>query len=320
MWPPVGPLSPEQLANIQGSGITVINLTVTVGRADFETAVAGLAFWNSEAERHSERICVIKRHSDIAEAKKARKLGIVLGFQRTAMLGDDLSRIKLFRDLGVRVMQLTYNNRTFYGDGCLETSDAGLSPLGRQAVTEMNRVGVAVDLSHCGHRTTAEGIAASTKPVLLSHVGCNAVFRHPRNKDDSELRAMAQKGGVAGIYLMPFLDIAGTRNTDLVVRHIEHAIQVCGEDHVGIGSDLSIQPIIETTEYKQAASEFVASRRKTGGGAPGEDLPLYIPDLNHPRRIESIAVALAARGYSAFTIAKIIGGNFARVFGSIWSS
>jgi membrane dipeptidase len=131
---------------------------------------------------------------------------------------------------------------------------------------------------------------------------------------------MAQKGGVAGIYLMPFLDIAGTRNTDLVVRHIEHAIQVCGEDHVGIGSDLSIQPIIETTEYKQAASEFVASRRKTGGGAPGEDLPLYIPDLNHPRRIESIAVALAARGYSAFTIAKIIGGNFARVFGSIWSS
>jgi len=318
MWPPVGPLSPEQLENIQRSGITAINLTVTVGRADFETVVAGLSFWNGEAEHHSDRLCIIRRHSDIAEAKKARTLGLILGFQRTAMLGDDLSRIKLFRDLGVRIMQLTYNNRTLYGDGCLESSDAGLSLLGRQAIGEMNRVGVAVDLSHCGHRTTADGIAASTKPVLLSHTGCNAVFRHPRNKDDSELRAMAEKGGVAGIYLMPFLDVAGPRNTELVVRHIEHAIRVCGEDHVGIGSDLSIQPIVETREYKEAATEFVASRKKSGGGAPGEDLPLYIPELNHPRRIESIAVALAARGHSSSTITKIIGGNFARVFEAVW--
>ena len=100
---------------------------------------------------------------------------------------------------------------------------------------------------------------------------------------------MAEKGGVAGIYLMPFLDVKGQRNTGLVVRHIEHAIAVCGEDHVGIGSDLSIQPIEETPEYKNAASAFVNSRKQAGGGAPGEDLPLYIPELNHPRRIEAIA-------------------------------
>jgi membrane dipeptidase len=319
LWPPVGPLTAEQLTNIRASGITAINLTVTIGRSDFETVVGGLAFWNSEAERNSARLCIVRQHADITAAKKTGKLGLVFGFQRTTMLGDDASRIKLFRDLGVRIMQLTYNNRTLYGDGCLESSDAGLSVLGHQAVAEMNRVGVAVDLSHCGRRTTAEGIAASTKPILLSHVGCNAVHRHPRNKNDSELRAMAEKGGVAGIYLMPFLDVAGARNTDLVIRHIEHAIRVCGEDHVGIGSDLSIQPITETPEYKQAANDFVASRRRTGGGAPGEDLPLYIPDLNHPRRLESIAVALAERGHRASTITKIIGGNFHRVLGEIWA-
>ncbi len=319
MWPPVGPLTPKQVGNIQTSGITAINLTVTVGRADFETVVGGLAFWNGQVEAHSDRLCIIRQEGDIAQAKRAGKLGLIFGFQRTSMLGEDLARLRVFRDLGVRIMQLTYNNRTLYGDGCLERTDAGLSVLGRQAVAEMNRLGVAIDLSHCGDRTTAEGIAASAKPVLLSHVGCNAVHRHPRNKNDSELRAMAEKGGVAGIYLMPFLDVIGQRNTGLVIRHIEHAINVCGEDHVGIGSDLSIQPVEETTEYKKAAADFVTGRRQSGGGAPGEDLPLYIHELNHPRRIEAIATGLAARGYSATTIRKIIGANFQRVLASIWS-
>jgi membrane dipeptidase len=320
MWPPAGPLNSEQLSNLKASGITAINLTVTVGRADFETVVAGLAFWNSQVEAHPEQLCVIRHATEIAAAKQAGKLGLIFGFQRTTMLGEDLGRIKLFRDLGVRIIQLTYNNRSLYGDGCLEPSDAGLSVLGRQAIGEMNRLGISVDLSHCGHRTTAEGIAASSKPVLLSHVGCNALHAHPRNKNDSELRAMAEKGGVAGIYLMPFLDIRGPRNTELVVKHIEHAIDVCGEDHVGIGSDLSIQPIEESPEYKKAAAEFVAGRKEAGGGAPGEDLPLYIQELNHPRRLESIAVALGIRGHSPSRIAKVLGGNFHRVLGLTWSA
>ena len=125
-------------------------MTVTVGRADFETVVGGLAFWNGQIDANPDRLCLIRRHEDIQEAKTAGKLGLIFGFQRTSMLGEDTGRIKLFRDLGVRIMQLTYNNRTLYGDGCLENSDAGLSVLGRQAISEMNRVGVAVDLSHCG--------------------------------------------------------------------------------------------------------------------------------------------------------------------------
>ncbi len=318
MWPPQGPLTSAQLTNIIASGITAINHTVTVGQADFESVVAGLAFWEHQVEMHADRLCVIKKHSDLRLAKQESKLGLILGFQRTNMLGDQLTRIELFRNLGVRVMQLSYNDRSLYGDGCLEPANSGLSFLGKQAVLEMNRVGVAVDLSHCGQRTTAEAIRISQRPVLISHAGCNAVHAHPRNKNDAELRAMAEKGGIVGIFIMPFLDVDGKRDTDLVVRHIEHALQVCGEDHVGIGSDLSITPIHETPEYKAAAAKFVQTRRATGNAAPGEDLPLYIPELNYPERIQMIAGAMRKRGHSLDRIEKVIGANFTRAFRDIW--
>jgi membrane dipeptidase len=233
-------------------------------------------------------------------------------------VGDQLPRIELFRNLGVRIMQLSYNDRSLFGDGCLEPANGGLSFLGKDAISEMNRLGVGVDLSHCGQRTTADGIRVSSKPVLITHAGCNAVHAHPRNKDDAELRALAEKGGVIGIFIMPFLDVDGQRNTDLVVRHIEHAIRVCGEDHVGIGSDLSITPIEETPEYKVAATKFVQTRQATGNAAPGEDLPLYIPELNRPERIQMIASAMRGRGHSLGRIEKIIGANFARVLKEIW--
>jgi membrane dipeptidase len=148
---------------------------VTVGRADFESAVAAIAFWEHEVETHPGRLFVIRKHSDIRRAKQESKLGLIFGFQSTSMLGDQLSRIALFRNLGVRVMQLSYNNRSLYGEGCLEAANGGLSFLGRQAVAEMNRVGVAVDLSHCGQKTTADAIRASQRPVLITHAGCNAV-------------------------------------------------------------------------------------------------------------------------------------------------
>lgn len=318
IWPPLGPLSPGQLANITASGITAINHTVTVGQADFESVTAGLAFWGNQVDLHADRLCVIKKYVDLIRAKQESKLGLIFGFQRTNMLGDQLARIELFRNLGVRIMQISYNDRSLYGDGCLEPANGGLSFLGRQAVAEMNRVGVAVDLSHCGQKTTAEGIEASKKPVLISHAGCNAVHVHPRNKNDAELRAMAEKGGVVGIFLMPFLDVTAQRTTELVVKHIEHAIQVCGEDHVGIGSDLSITPIDETSEYQAAAARFVQTRKASGNAAPGEDLPLYIPELNRPDRMQLLAVALERRGYPLAHIEKIIGGNFARVFKDIW--
>jgi len=266
---------------------------------------------------------VVRRHDHLAAVKRSGALGLILGFQNTEMLGRDLSRLDTFRQLGVLIIQLTYNTRTLIGDGCLEPGDAGISEFGRAAVARMNALGIAVDLSHCGTRTTATAIAASGRPPRITHSGCREVYRHPRSKEDRELKAMADKGGVLGIYLMPFLGGApGPRQAstgDAVIRHIEHALTVCGEDHVGIGSDMSVSPIEETPGYLQAERAFAAGRAKGGIAAPDEDRPLYIPDLNHPRRLEAIAERLAARGHASTVIEKVVGGNFQRAFRDIWT-
>jgi membrane dipeptidase len=317
-WPPRGPLSQKQRDAIRASGITAINVTVSADT--FEATTRTIALWTGEAARYPELLGVVRRHADIAAAKQSGTLGLILGFQNTEMIERDLSRVEVFSRLGVRIIQLTYNDRNIVGDGCLEPGDAGLSAFGRQLVAEMNRLGIAVDLSHCGTRTTAEGISASTKPPLITHSGCREVYRHPRSKEDRELKAMADKGGVVGIYFMPFIGQGdGAPTVDMLMRQIEHALKVCGTDHVGIGSDLSITPIEETPEYLHEHKSFVGGRAKRGISAPDEHRPLFIPELNHPRRLEGVVRSMSSRGHSEAVIEKVIGGNFHRVFKDIWT-
>jgi len=315
-WPPRGPLSQKQRDAIASSGITAINVTVS---ADFEGSVRNIALWQGEVERYPQLLSLVRRHADIASAKQNKTLGLMLGFQNTDMIERDLSRLDVFHRLGIRIIQLTYNDRNFVGDGCLEPANGGLSQFGREVVARMNALGIAVDLSHCGTQTTADGIAASTKPPLITHSGCREVYRHPRSKEDRELKAMADKGGVVGIYFMPFIGQGtGAPTIDMLMRQIDHALKVCGEDHVGIGSDLSTAPIDETPEYLKEAKAFVDGRAARGISAPDESRPLFIPELNHSRRIEGVARGLQQRRYSSAVIEKVIGGNFHRVFKDIW--
>jgi membrane dipeptidase len=316
-WPPRGPLSQKQRDAIAASGITAINVTVS---ADFDGSVRNIALWQGEADRYPTLLSIVRRHSDIARAKKDRTLGLMLGFQDTNMIERDLSRLDLFYGLGIRIIQLTYNDRNLVGDGCLEAGNAGLSAFGREVVAQMNQLGVAVDLSHCGTQTTADGIAASTKPPLITHSGCREVFRHPRSKEDRELKAMADKGGVIGIYFMPFIGPGpGAATIDMLLRQIEHAVKVCGVEHVGIGSDLSVTPIEETPEYLREHKLFIESRARRGISAPEESRPLFIPELNHPRRLEGVVRGLRQRNYSTDAVEKVIGGNFHRVLKEIWT-
>jgi membrane dipeptidase len=218
-------------------------------------------------------------------------------------------------------MQLTYNNRSTFGAGCLDPGNTGLTKAGVAAVKQMNHLGVALDLSHSGYRTTSDGIAQSAKPVLISHAGCAAVYPHPRNKPDEILRALADRGGYFGVYLMPYLvasPVVPTR--EHVLDHLMHAINVCGADHVGIGSDGSIQTVVLTTEMKAAFDHEMARRKQTGVAAPGEDRYPYVPDLNGPDHMQVIATELAKRGQPSATIEKILGANFYRVIGEIWGT
>src|SRR5262249_12734090 len=199
------------------------------------------------------------------------------------------------------------------------------SSLGREAVQRMISLGITLDLSHCGTQTTADGIAlaaAANRPVIISHTGCRAVYNHPRNKRDQELRAMAEHGGVAGIYLMPYLGNKGTpyATREMFLDHLKHALNVCGPDHVGIGSDQSITPVEETPEYLKTWKEGGELRHKLGIEAPDEAgrFP-YVPDINSPRRLEFIALAMSKHGYSTDVIEKVLGKNFQRVFRDTWA-
>ncbi|HVG83423.1 MAG TPA: membrane dipeptidase [Vicinamibacterales bacterium] len=318
-WPPRGPLSQKQRDAIANSGITAINVTVSAD--SFEATTRNIALWTGETDTYPTLLSIVRRHDDITRAKKEKTLGLILGFQNTDMLERDLSRLDVYHRLGVRIIQLTYNDRNLVGDGCLEPGDAGVSVFGRQVVERMNALGIAVDLSHCGTHTTADGIALSKKPPLITHSGCREVYRHPRSKEDRELKAMADKGGVVGIYFMPFIGPGpGAPTVEMLIRQIDHAIKVCGVNHVGIGSDLSTAPIEETPEYLKEHKSFVEARVSRGISAPDEERPLFIPELNHSRRIEGVVRGLRQRKFPDATIEKIIGGNFHRVFKEIWTS
>jgi membrane dipeptidase len=166
----------------------------------------------------------------------------------------------------------------------------------------------------------AEGIAASKAPVLISHTGCRALADLPRNTGDAELRALADRGGVAGMIFWPYLRTDTQPMAIDLVRHIEHAINVCGEDHVGIGSDTAVTPVERTAAFEKDNREAIADMKEQGIFARDRpaDLYMFIPDLNRADRYAVLGALLSERGHSDARIAKVLGGNFARVMGEVW--
>jgi membrane dipeptidase len=308
------------IQNVVESKITAMYLTVS--GETFNAAVQRTARWLDNTASNPTIFLQVRTLTDLNDAKSSGRMGLVFGFQDTTPYEGDIDNIQVFHQMGVRVVQLTYNVRNLVGDGCLESGNAGLSSYGNQVVERLNELGSIIDLSHCGQRTTAEGIQASSSPVAISHSACNAIARHPRGKDDAELRAMADKGGVMGIYLMPFLTPGGVPLTDDVIRHIEHALSVCGEDHVGIGSDLSVTPIGGDDGYRAKHKEFVAERISRGTAAPSEDPDILftVPELDSPNRMRLIADELHAGGHSDRIIEKILGRNWIRLMQDVWKS
>ncbi len=315
---PATPLSPEMVRNAKASGITAINLTTD--SVDFAATLRRIATWERELNEAPDVFMRVRSVADLLEAKRTGRLGLIYGFQGINPFGGDLANVAPLAHFGVRIVQLTYNVRTLAGDGSLEAGNAGISSWGRDLIGELERQRVIVDFSHAGRATTATGIAACTRPPAISHSGCAALADVPRNQEDAALRAMADKGGVVGIYLMPFLTPGRQPTTADVVAHLEHALNVCGEDHVGIGSDLSITPHVVDDTYVKDHQAFVRRRQQRGIAAPGEAPAVYVfaPELNTPRRLERIADALLARRHPAARVEKVIGGNFVRLMRDVW--
>jgi membrane dipeptidase len=322
---PGKPLSDVDLENIHRSGLTAMNLTIlpvgsTPPDTAFVQAVREILYWESEIDRSPQRLARIRTAADITAAKEAKRTGLIYGFQDGVTFETDLTRLNDLHRLGIRIIQPTYNRRNLLGDGCMEPSDAGLSRAGIEAIQRMNDLGILVDLSHCGKRTAADAIKTSKLPVAFTHTGCAALADHPRNRSDAELKLVADKGGVSGIYIMPYLNNGHQPTAENVIAHLEHAINIAGEDHVSIGTDGGVSPEVIDDAFRKQFAENVRARREAGIAAPGEteDGFLFANDLNTPRRFETIAMMLSKRGHSGTQIEKILGRNLLRVFSDVW--
>jgi membrane dipeptidase len=315
------PLPQADLDLVHGSGINVIKLTLGGINSDFAHTVAAIAQIQQLFEVHPDYFTQVRVASDMERAKREGKLGVILSFESADMLEGKLDSLEVFRELGVRVMQLSYNRKSPFAAGVMEPNGGGLTALGRDAVREMNRLGIAIDLSHANAATTSDVLSVSVKPPVMTHAGCAAVHAHPRTKTDEQLRALAAKGGVVGIFDLPYLSASPHQPTiDDYMAHLEHALKVAGEDHVGIGSDVGIDRFDTSPKGMAEFAKELAERRTAGLSAPEEDRPTYVLGLNVPNRIEIIADRLLKGGYPAAVTEKVVGGNFVRVFTQIWTS
>jgi membrane dipeptidase len=314
------PLPQAELDAVRASGIDVIKFSLGGINDDFAKTIAAIGQAHKLIEVHPAYFTQVRLAGDFARAKAESKLGIIMSFESAEMLQGRLESLELFRNLGVRVMQLSYNRKSPFAAGVMEPDGGGLTPLGRQAVGEMNRLGIAIDLSHANAATTADVLGLSAKPPVMTHAGCAAIHAHPRNKSDEQLRSLADRGGVLGIFDLPYLTASPRQpGVEDYLAHLEHALRIAGEDHVGIGSDVGILPLDLSEKGQAELAKQLEQRRASGLAAPEEDRPPYVVGLNTPRRIEIIADQLLKRGYPEGVVEKIVGANFARVFADIWT-
>lgn len=316
------------LADAKASGLTAVNITLGYVMGDlppYEHTLHEIEVWDSIIGEHPRDLLKVLTADDIVRAGSEGKIGVIYGFQNAVQIGTDTdriaSRVRQFADLGVRVVQLTYNQANHLGDGSMAPQNRGLTPFGREVVGALNEANLMVDLSHSGQNTCLDAARHSSQPVSVNHTGCRAVTDLPRNKTDEELRLVADKGGFVGIYFMPYLNPTGHATAADVVEHIVHAVNVCGEDHVGIGTDGPVTPIDDLDAYRTELAAHTAARAQAGVAATGEGAGTFpfVLDLRGVGQFRELARLLQARGYTSSRVEKILGRNFYAYAARIWS-
>jgi membrane dipeptidase len=322
---PQAPLSARALAEMRQSGQTATSFTVNeVGNGPdvWSHTIHNIAAHDLWIGANSDILLRATASADIRRAKTNGSIAVIYNTQDTSLVGADLERITLLKGLGVRVMQLTYNNRNLSGDGCLEPGNAGLSQLGRATIARIEKEKLLLDLSHSGQRTVAEAIAAATRPMTISHTGCRSLSDHPRNQWDPELKACADKGGVVGIFWMPFLTSNGRATSADLLRHMKYAVNVCGEEHVAVGTDSALFKTEINDKARAEQKKFYEERVAAGVASPGEGPDVFniLWDWDSHMRFKLLADGLAAAGWTTTRIEKVLGGNLLRLYAETWEA
>lgn len=302
--------APGVLARLQAGGITAVNATIAAWH-DLPATMAIIAEMHRLLRQQHAQVMQVMTADDIVAAKQSGRVGLIFGFQDTSPIGDNLGLLSVYRMLGVRIIQLTYNHRNLVGAGCLEPTDEGLTEFGRQVVAEMNRLGILIDLSHCGPRTTWEAIESSQQPVAITHANPFVRCPNPRNKEDAVFKAVAAKGGVVGAVVFPPLLTGRPQATlDDYLDTLDYLVALVGVDHVGLGPDF----------MEEMPAEVAAQALR---GMPSGVLQQFMtvqPTVGFASiaACANVTVGLLQRGYSVEAIQKIIGGNWLRLYRSVW--
>ena len=299
--------------NMRQGGLTAVNCTVSV-LENFRQTLANIIEWDQLLNQYADLIMPVGNTADIQAAKKAGKTGIIYGFQNTTAIEDDIGLLTIFHTLGVKVIQLTYMEANLVGQGCLERIDAGLTGFGLEVIEEMNRLGILIDLSHVGYRTTMDAIDASAKPVAFTHANPYSLCPHPRNKPDDAIKALAKKDGVIGATVFPPFLPAGNASTIAdFIDVIEYLVEMVGIDHVAIGTDF-------TEGQPREFFDWLLSGKSKQGPAMELDFPIRNPQgIQNSIDFPNLTEALLDRGFTESETQKILGENMVRLFQEAWN-
>ncbi len=295
-------------------GITAVSCTCGLWE-NFRDSIKNVIQWKKWFEEYEDLIIPVHTVKDIYKAKKEKKTGVILSWQNTSGIEDQINYLMVFEQLGIKIMQLTYNTQNYSGAGYTEINDSGITGFGKKVLEEMSRVGVAVDLSHVGHNTTMDSIKYSPKPPCFSHVLPASQNASGRNKTDQEIKAIREKGGiVAASCFGPNMKKGNDSTIDDYVDVLDYYIDLVGVDHVGIGSDASEGYARPSSFLEWCNMDKGYAYQMTAWGSKK-----VVKPLGKLEEREELAVAMARKGWSEEKIKKVLGLNWIKYFNTVWN-
>ena len=302
----------ERFEEMRAGNLSAVHVTICYHENFMETA-RNIAHWHALFRRHADLIMHGRFADDVRTAQQSGRTAIFFGFQNCSPIEDDIHLLEICHALGARFMQLTYNNQSLLASGCYESEDAGISRMGRQAIAEMNRLGVVVDMSHSGEKSTLQAAELSTRPIAITHA--NPSFWHAavRNKSDAVLKALRECGGMLGLSLYPHhLNNGGKCTLADFCEMAARTAEKIGTENLGIGSDLCRGQPTSVLQWMRAGRWSLED--EAGEGDAGEEFPPPPPWFQSAADFNNLYDGLCAAGFSADEANGILGGNWLRFF------
>ena len=294
---------------LKEGGVTMVHVTVVYHEQIRETLLR-IGEWNRQFELHHDLIMPVKSAADIRLAKQLGKVGIMFGAQNCSPIEDDIGMVEIMRELNLMIMQLTYNNQSLLACGCYEAEDSGVTRFGKQVIKEMNRVGMVVDMSHSGERSTLDAIEISERPIVISHANPNSFHEAKRNKSDTVLKALGESGGLLGFSLYPFhLKNGPDCSLDDFCDMVAKTADLMGIDQIGLGTDLCQEQPLSVLEWMRNG-RWSKEMDYGEGSKANADWPRPLSWFRDSRDFPNITRGLQERGFKAEDIAKVMGLNW----------